>query len=57
MYFTYERPDFDISDPKEIRRVIEEAYRPIPTRTFLRAEVKDPETGGWKQIPLGMTES
>ena len=26
MYFTYERPDFDISDPKEIRRVIEEAY-------------------------------
>ena len=38
-------------------RVIEEAYRPIPTRTFLRAEVKDPETGGWKQIPLGMTES
>ena len=38
-------------------RIIEEAYRPIPTRTFLRAEVKDPETGGWKQIPLGMTES
>ena len=38
-------------------RVIEEAYRPIPTRTFLRAEIKDPETGGWKQIPLGMTES
>ena len=26
MYFTYERPMFDLSDPKEIRRVIEEAY-------------------------------
>ena len=26
MYFTYERPMFDVSDPKEIRRVIEEAY-------------------------------
>ncbi len=27
MYFTYERPDFDRNDPKEILRVIEEAYR------------------------------
>ena len=26
MYFTYERPEFDASDPQEIRRVIEEAY-------------------------------
>ncbi len=26
MYFTYERPEFDAGDPKEIRRVIEEAY-------------------------------
>ena len=26
MYFTYERPKFDAGDPKEIRRVIEEAY-------------------------------
>lgn len=26
MYFTYERPEFDLSDPTEIRRVIEEAY-------------------------------
>lgn len=38
-------------------RIIEEAYSPIPTRTFLQAAVKDPKTGGWKQIPLGMTES
>jgi len=26
MYFTYERPIFDVNDPKEIHRVIEEAY-------------------------------
>ena len=26
MNFTYERPEFDLSDPAEIRRVIEEAY-------------------------------
>ncbi|MBO4525017.1 MAG: DUF3164 family protein [Bacteroidales bacterium] len=38
-------------------RIIEEAYSPIPTRTFLQAAIKDPKTGGWKQIPLGMTES
>lgn len=38
-------------------RIIEEAYNPIPTRTFIQAAVKDEETGGWKNIPLGMTES
>lgn len=38
-------------------RIIEEAYRPIPTRTFLRADIKDPKTGAWVAIPLGMTES
>ena len=26
MYFTYEQPDFDVNDPGEIRRVLEEAY-------------------------------
>ncbi len=26
MYFTYERPKFDVNDPEEIRRVIREAY-------------------------------
>ena len=38
-------------------RIIEEAYRPIPTRTFIQAAVKDAKTGAWKSIPLGMTES
>lgn len=27
MYFTYERPRFDVNDPEEIRRVIREAYQ------------------------------
>gem|GEM_PF-6481134 len=26
MYLTYEQPEFDINDPKEIKRVIKEAY-------------------------------
>ena len=38
-------------------RIIEEAYRPIPTRPFIQAAVKDEKTGGWVPIPLGMTES
>ena len=38
-------------------RIIEEAYRPVPTRTFVRAEIRDDKTGAWKSIPLGMTES
>ena len=37
--------------------IIEEAYRPIPSKTFIRAEMKDEATGAWKPIPLGMTES
>lgn len=37
-------------------RIIEEAYNPIPSKTFITAQIKD-ENGGWKNIPLGMTES
>jgi hypothetical protein len=37
-------------------RIIEESYRPTPSKTFLRAEERD-ENNGWKHIPLGMTES
>jgi hypothetical protein len=37
-------------------RIIEESYRPAPSKTFLRAEERD-ENSGWKSIPLGMTES
>lgn len=38
-------------------RIIEEAYSPTPSKTFLRAEVRDEKTNGWKIIPLGMTEA
>lgn len=37
-------------------RIIEEAYNPIPSKTFVTAQIKD-ETGAWKNIALGMTEA
>lgn len=37
-------------------QIIEEAYQPKVSRTFLKAYVKDKDTGAWAQIPLGMTE-
>lgn len=37
--------------------IIEEAYQPQVSRTFLKAYNKDLETGAWVQVPLGMTES
>ena len=51
-------------DPRFIEgvRIIEAAYRPVISRTYIRCEVRtiDPETqviGDWAAIPLGMTES
>ena len=43
-------------------RIIEAAYRPAVSRTYIRCEIRqmDPETGvvkDWEAIPLGMTES
>ncbi|MCR9011978.1 DUF3164 family protein [Gabonibacter chumensis] len=37
-------------------RIIEAAYKPVQSKTFVRAEIKD-ENGMWKSIPLGMTEA
>lgn len=37
-------------------RIIEEAYQPTETRQYIRAEVRG-DDGGWKSIPLGMTEA
>ena len=37
--------------------IIEEAYIPSFSRTYIYAEVRDEKTNGWRQIPLGMTES
>lgn len=37
-------------------RIIEQAYRPMRTKAFVRAEYKD-ETGNWITLPLGMTEA
>lgn len=37
-------------------KIIEEAYEPIPSKTFVKAEVKG-ENGEWRIVPLGMTEA
>jgi hypothetical protein len=37
-------------------RIIEEAYRPAKTKTFVRAEYKN-DKGAWINVPLGMTEA
>lgn len=37
-------------------KIIEYAYDPQPSKTYIKAEVKD-DKGAWKNIPLGMTES
>ena len=37
-------------------KIIEDAYNPAISKTFIRAEIKD-ENGMWKAIPLGMTEA
>lgn len=38
-------------------KVIEEAYNPTESKTYIRAYIRDPKTNGWQPIPLGMTES
>lgn len=37
-------------------KIIEEAYSPSVSKTYIRAEYKD-ENGVWTSIPLGMTEA
>lgn len=37
-------------------KIIEEAYNPIPSKTYVKAEVKG-GNGEWRNIPLGMTEA
>lgn len=38
-------------------KIIEDAYQPQVSRLFLKAYTKNPDTGAWEQIPLGMTEA
>ena len=38
-------------------KIIEEAYQPQVSRTYLKAYVKDDLTKAWLQLPLGMTEA
>ena len=38
-------------------KIIEEAYQPQTSRTYLKAYVKDEKTNAWVPLPLGMTEA
>ena len=38
-------------------KIIEEAYQPQISRTYLKAYIKDEKTNAWVQLPLGMTEA
>ena len=49
----------DESNSEEFRegvRIIEEAYQPTQTKTYIRAEVRGPQ-GDWKTLPLSMTDA
>lgn len=37
-------------------RIIKDAYNPLESKSYIRAEYKD-ETGSWVNVPLGMTEA
>ena len=37
-------------------KIIEESYQPCITRRYIRAQRKDPKTGAWRNIPLGITD-
>ncbi len=37
--------------------IIEDAYQPAVSKQYIKAEFKDPVSGKWMNIPLGMTEA
>lgn len=37
-------------------RIIEESYQPSVTRRYIRARSRNPKTGAWVNIPLGITD-
>ena len=37
-------------------KIIEESYQPSITRRYISAKRKDPKTGAWVSIPLGITD-
>ena len=46
-----------VSEIIEGVKIIVEAYRPIPSKTYIRAFCRDDKSNAWLAIPLGMTES
>lgn len=41
---------------KEGVKIIQESYQPTATRRYIRAQYKDENTNGWRNIPLGITD-
>ena len=37
--------------------IIEEAYIPSMSRTYIYAEIYNEDKGAWERVPLGMTEA
>lgn len=46
----------DNDDFKEGVKIILESYQPTATRRYIRAQYRDKATGGWRNIPLGITD-
>lgn len=46
-----------VSEIIEGVKIIVEAYRPIPSKTYIRAYCRNDKNNAWMAIPLGMTES
>lgn len=55
---TLRKHALESGSPKFIEgvEIIMDAYRPIPTKQFVRASYKN-DDGAWVNVPLGMTES
>lgn len=41
---------------KEGVKIIKESYMPTETRRYIRAQYRDETTGGWRNIPLSITD-
>lgn len=49
----------DCDDPlfREGVQIIQEAYRPVLTKTYIRAEERDGRGSQWRNVPLNITEA
>ena len=55
--YEFQTQGVDVTTLLEGVRIIEEAYSPTRSKTFVRCYTRDEKNDGWKSVPLGMTES